>query len=165
MCCRICSAGRTETSSSAKSTPASSSSDQFYQFLFDRAQSPREGALQLLGRDLCLVESLRLDQVADRFRLGQIDAAVEKCAHGEFAGFSQTRSAGQSQFHHVPQDYRRSVGGDFDDVVSCVRVWLGEVGDDYFSIFAEEAPGSTSSPNTALPGTSSCFRHSNGAVI
>ena len=51
-------------------------SDEFHQLLFDRLQSPREAALQLLGGHFCLVESLRLDEVADRFGLGQIDAAI-----------------------------------------------------------------------------------------
>ena len=83
--------------------------DQFHQLLFDRAQAARECTLQLLGCDLSLKKSLRLDQVADRFRLGQIDTPVQKRAHGEFAGLSQASSAGQGEFHHVPKDYRRPV--------------------------------------------------------
>jgi hypothetical protein len=43
---------------------------------------------------------------------------------------SCTRRYGE--FHDVPQNHGRTVGGDFDHVVGGVRVRLGEVGNYYF---------------------------------
>ena len=40
---------------------------------------------QLLRRDLGLVESLRLDEVANGLRLREVDAAVQEGPHGELA--------------------------------------------------------------------------------
>ncbi len=64
--------------------------------------------------------------------MGEIDASVEKCAHGEFSGLGETRAAGQGQFDYVTQNYRRSVSRDFDDVIGGVGMGFGEVGDDNF---------------------------------
>ena len=106
--------------------------NQFDQFLLDRLQAPRERSLQLLRRDLGLIQSLRVDQIAHRLGLREIDAAVEKGAHGELAGLGQARAGGHAQFDDVPQDDRRSVGGNLDDVVGGVGMRLGEIGDDDF---------------------------------
>ena len=106
--------------------------DQLYQFLFDGLQAARERAFKLLSRNLGLIEGLRLDQVADSLRLGEIDASVEKGAHGEFAGLGQACAPSQSQLDHVAQDHGRTVGGDFDDVIGGVGMRLGKVGDNDF---------------------------------
>ncbi len=79
-----------------------------------------------------LVESLRIDQVADRFGLREVDAAVEKGAHSELAGLGEARPSGDAEFDDVAQHDWRAVGGDLNDVVGCVGVGLGEVGDDDF---------------------------------
>jgi len=80
--------------------------DELYQFLFDRLQAPGERALQLLGRDFGLVEGLRVDQVADGFRLREVDASVEEGPHGEFAGLGQACAGSDAEFDDMPQDYR-----------------------------------------------------------
>ena len=106
--------------------------DQLHQLLFDGLQAAGERAIQLLGRDSGLIERLRLDQVADSFGLGEIDAAVEKGAHGEFARAPRGARREPAPLDHVAQNHWRAVGGNFDDVVGGVGVWRGEVGDDDF---------------------------------
>ena len=106
--------------------------NQLHQLLFDRLQAAGERAFELLGGDLRLIERLRIDQVADGFGLGEVDASVEEGAHGELARLGKARAAGESEFDDVAEDDGRSVGGDFDDVVSGVGMRLGEIGDDDF---------------------------------
>ena len=66
--------------------------DQLYQLLFEGLQPMRERALELLRCYFGLVKRLRVDQVAHRFGLGQVEPAVQKSAHGELAGLGQTRA-------------------------------------------------------------------------
>ena len=106
--------------------------DQLDQLLFDWLQTSGESALELLGGDLRLVERLGVDQVADGFGLGKIDAAVEESTHGELARFGETRSGGDEQLDNVPEDDRRAVGCDLDNVVGSVGMRLGEVSDHDF---------------------------------
>src|ERR1700722_367244 len=106
--------------------------DQCDQILFDRLQAAGESAFELLCRNLGLIESLRVDEIADGFGLGEVDASVEEGAHGELARFGKARAAGHCQFDYVMQDCGRSVGGDFYDVVGCVGVGFGEVSDNHF---------------------------------
>ena len=86
----------------------------------------------MLGGNFRLIERLRIDEVADRFRLRQIDAAVEEGTHRELPRLCETRSGSDAEFDDVPQNDWRTVGGDFDDVISSVRVWLREVCDHDF---------------------------------
>ena len=106
--------------------------NQIHQFLFDRLQPPRQRTIQLLCRDFRLIHSLRFDQVADSFRLRQIDPAIQKGAHGELAGFGQPRPSRHTQFHNIPQHHGRSVSRNLHHIVSCVGMRLGEVGDYHF---------------------------------
>ncbi len=85
-----------------------------------------------MGGDLRLVKGLGVDEVADGFGLGEIDAAVEEGAHGELSGLGEARSGGDAQFDDVPEHDRRAVGGDLDDVVGGVGMGLGEVSDHDF---------------------------------
>ena len=85
-----------------------------------------ERAFELLGGDLGLIQRLRVDEVADGFGLSQIDASIEKSAHGEFAGLGEAGAAGERKFDDVAQNDGRAVGGDFYDVVGRVGVGLGE---------------------------------------
>src|SRR5229473_625488 len=77
-------------------------SDELYEFLLDRLQASGKRALQLLGCYFGLVESLRVDQVADGFRLREVDASVEKRPHGEFAGFGQAGAGSDAEFDDMP---------------------------------------------------------------
>src|SRR5580704_18676516 len=65
-------------------------SDQVNQPLFHWLQALGQSALELLGGDLRLVKRLGVDQIADRFGLGEIDAAMEEGAHGELSGLGET---------------------------------------------------------------------------
>ena len=144
--------------------------NQFDQLLLDRLQSARKRTLELLRRDFRLIQRLRIDQVAHRLGLRQVDAPVEKGAHGELAGLGQASTRSHAQFDDVPQHNRRSMGGDFDHVVGRVGMWLGKEGDDDFvDALRSEADvlwtSECSSPKTARPGSSSCFSRSIGSAI
>ena len=162
--------------------------DQFDQFLFDRLQSPGKRAFELLRGDLSLVQRLRVDQVADRLGLRQIDAAIQKSAHGEFPRLREPRPGGDAKLDNVAKYHRRTVGRDFNDVVCRVRMRLGKIGYDHFvdtcreqlplrparcwvpscsteRSSASSPPGSMSSPKTARPGSMSCFSLRNGLAI
>src|SRR5579872_2111874 len=106
--------------------------NQFDQLLFDWLQALRKRSFKLLCCHLCLIQRLRFDQITNRLRLRQIDAAVEKSAHGELARFGKPRSCGQAHLDNVSQYDRRPVRADFYDVVGGVGMWFGEVGDDDF---------------------------------
>src|SRR5208283_312758 len=106
--------------------------DQLDQLLLDWLQTPRERTFELLRRDFCLVESLCVDQIAHRFGLREIDAAVKKGAHRELSRLGQARSGGDAELDYVTKHDRRTVRRDFDDVVGSVGVRLGEVGDHDF---------------------------------
>ena len=106
--------------------------DQIDQLLLDGLQALGQRAFELAGRDLRLVERLRVDEVANGFGLGQVDASVEEGAHGELAGLGQARAAGERHLDNVTQNDRRAVAGDLDYVVGGVGVRLGEEGDDDF---------------------------------
>src|SRR5713101_4033760 len=103
--------------------------DQVDQFLLDGLEAIGERAFELLGGDLGLKQGLRVDQVADGFGLGKVEASVEKGSHGEFTGLGETGAAGKREFDDVAEDDGRPVSGDFDDVVGGVGVGLSEVGD------------------------------------
>ena len=69
----------------------------------------KKTTFELLRSDLRLVKRLRVDQVAHGFSLGKIDAAIEKCAHGELSGLSQPRPRAHAHLDNMPQHHRRSV--------------------------------------------------------
>jgi hypothetical protein len=86
----------------------------------------------LLRCDLCLKESLRIDQVANRLSLGKIDPAIQKCSHRELAGLGESRTASRCELDNMPQNDGRSMSGDFDHVIGRIRMRLGEVSYDHF---------------------------------
>src|ERR1041385_7021200 len=71
--------------------------NQIHQLFFDRLQALGKRALKLLCRDLGLIKRLRLDQVTYGFSLREINAAIEKGAHGELAGLRQARAASRGR--------------------------------------------------------------------
>ncbi len=100
--------------------PASSVAISSTSFCLIGCKLAGDRSFQLLRGHFGLVQSLRLDKIADRFRLGEIDSPVEKSAHRELARLRQARAPNQSKFDNVAQDYGRAVGRDLDDVVGGV---------------------------------------------
>jgi len=86
----------------------------------------------LLRGYTCLIERGRFDEIAHSFSLGKIDAAIQKCAQSEFTGFSETRAGLYRPVEAVPQDYRRAVAGNFDNVFGGIGMRRREVCRDYF---------------------------------
>src|SRR5438552_11926601 len=107
-------------------------SNELNQLLLDRLQAARKSAFELLRCYFRLVKRLRVNQVANSFGLGEINAAVEEGPHGELAGFRETCSCGKRKLNDMAQNNWRSVRRNLDDVVGGVGVRPGEVGDDNF---------------------------------
>src|SRR5271157_4266402 len=103
---------------------------QFHQLPLCGLQTLRQSAFELARGDLSLVERLRFDQIAHCLSLREINAAIEKSAHGELTGFCQPRATRESILDDVAKDDRRTVARNLDHVVGGVRVRLGEEGDD-----------------------------------
>jgi len=82
-----------------------------------------------LRRHPRLKKRSRFDQVADGFRLGQIDSAVQECAQSKLAWLGGARSQLETSFHNVTQNHRRAVAPDFHDVFSSVGMWTAKAGD------------------------------------
>src|SRR6202167_1994169 len=129
-------------------------SDQPNEALFHWLQALGESAFELLGGDLRLVKCLGVDQIADRFSLGEIDAAMEEGAHGELSGLGETCSGRNAQLDDVPEHDRRSVGGDLDDVVGGIGMGFGEVSDTDFVY--ESRISSFEVPVFGVCGTRTC---------
>ena len=107
-------------------------SDQRDQSFFDGLDAPRERALQLLRRNPCLVESLRFDQVAHRFGLGQIDAAAQEGPLRKLARRSQARPALQRLPHQGLQNHRRAVRSHFHYIFAGIGMGRRKEGHDPF---------------------------------
>jgi carbonic anhydrase len=100
--------------------------------LFDRLQAFGQRAFELLRGDFCLVERLGVDEIANSFGLGEIDASIQEGSHGKFAWLGEPRPCSDAEFDDVAKHNRRTVSGNFDDVVGGVGVRFGEVGYDDF---------------------------------
>ena len=61
--------------------------NQLNQFLLNRLQALGKSSVKLLRRNFRLIQSLRVDKVADRFGLREVNASPEKGSHGELARF------------------------------------------------------------------------------
>jgi len=68
----------------------------------------------------------------DGFGLGEVEAAGEEGALGEFAGFGEAGSGANALTEKVIEEHGRAVGGDLDDVFRGVGVGGLEPGDDGF---------------------------------
>ena len=71
-----------------------------------------EGASELLSRDACLMERGGVDEVSDCFGLGEVKAAGEEGALGEFAGFCEAGAIGDALAEEVVEEDWGAVGGD-----------------------------------------------------
>ena len=67
--------------------------DEGCKLLFYWGDLAGEGAAELLGGDAGLVEGGGVDEVANCFGLGEIEAAGEEGSLGEFAGFGEAGAA------------------------------------------------------------------------
>src|SRR5262249_7083471 len=100
--------------------------DQLEQRLFERRDTARDRALDLLSGDARLVECRSFDEIANRFGPRQIDAAVEERAHRDPARSRQPRSGLDRALQAVPQYDRRAVAGDLNHILGGVRAWAFE---------------------------------------
>ena len=111
--------------------------DQLDQRLLDGRDATAERAAHLAGGLARLRECLRIDQVAHRFSLGEVEPAGEKSPLGKLAGLGHPRAererAAQQKFEH----HRRAVRGDLDEIFRGVRVGRAEKGDQSFVDTAE----------------------------
>src|SRR6185369_8977773 len=83
--------------------------DEFQELFFERGDAAGNRAAGLLGGDARLVKSGSVDEVADGFRLGEIEAAVEECPQGELAGFGEAGAGVEGALDTVAQDHRGSM--------------------------------------------------------
>ena len=100
--------------------------DQFQQLLLQRCDAARYRAAGLLRRDARLVERRGVDQIAHGFGLRQVDAAVQKRAQSELAGFGQPRAGVDGPLHRVPQHHGRAMAGNLDHVLRGVGARAGK---------------------------------------
>ncbi len=84
-----------------------------------------ERSANLARRDAGLVKSLRLDQIANGLRLGEIDAAGEKCALGKFPGSARLAPARSARRTSSSQNDRRAVSRDLHQVFARVGIAAG----------------------------------------
>ena len=105
--------------------------DQFQQLFLQWLNAARHRALDLLCGDTRLVERGGFDEVANSFRSRKIDPAIQVSAQGEFAGLRQTRAFANRTFHAKPEDNRRAVAANLDQVIGGIRAGCGEVGYDH----------------------------------
>src|SRR3954452_16909673 len=75
--------------------------DELHQLFLDGREAARECAFELLRGDLRLVQRLRFDEVADGFGLREIEASVEKGAHGELTWLGEACAAREAELDHM----------------------------------------------------------------
>ena len=103
----------------------------------------RERPLQLVVGRASLERRHRVDEIAHRFGLHQIDPAVQKRAQRELAGFCQTRPLGHRRFDDRTQEDGAAVGADFDHILAGVRVRAGKERQDDLVAGAARLAGDT----------------------
>ena len=139
----ICSGGRTSMSSRSSHGgevhAGFERGDQGDQGALDGRDPRATRAAELLRGDAGLVQRVRVDQVAERFGLREVDAAGEPRALGEFAGLRQARAVGEAATQDVIQQNGSAVRGDLDQVFSGVGVRRGKERDDGFVKYAPGA--------------------------
>ena len=104
--------------------------DEIEQRGIDVANRARQRAVELIERRSRLERSRRVDQVADRFGLHQIDPAIEKCAERELARLGQPCARFDCRRHDRVQHDRRAMRAQLDDIVARIGVRRGKECDD-----------------------------------
>ncbi len=96
--------------------------NQFHERLLSRRHPMTQRATQLARRLPCLRECLRLDQIANRLGLREIDAPCQKCTLRELARVGKTRTQLECAAQQQLQNHRRSVRGNFDNIFRRVGI-------------------------------------------
>jgi len=107
-----------EVTPQAVATLASRAIEQSYGVVGLASRTSRPGLAELLRRDFCLVERLRVDEVADRFGLGKIDAAVEEGTAAEFSGLGDPCSLGCGQRDDFADQVNAAMTVEFGDILA-----------------------------------------------
>ena len=81
---------------------------------------------QLIERRARLQRRHRVDQIGDRFRLHQVDPAVQKRAQRELARLGEPRAGVDRGLHDRAQHDRAAVRAQLDDIVAGVGMRRGE---------------------------------------
>ena len=105
---------------------------QIEQLPIERADGPRERALELIERHARLQRRDGVDEVRHRFRLHEIEAAVQEGAKRELARLGKPRAGGDGRAHDLAQQRQAAVGADLDDILGGVGMRSREVGGDDF---------------------------------
>ena len=111
-----------------------------------RLQTRGDGTLKLLRRHTRLVERLRLNQVANRFRLGQVNAPVQESAQGELAGLRRARALGKAALFEIPQNDWSAVAGNFHHVLRRIGMRRAKAGHHHLIEHPIRAYTQTASP-------------------
>ena len=90
--------------------------DEFDERLFDGRHAVAERAAHLAGGLARLGEGLRVDEVANRFSLREVEPAGEECALGKFAGLGQARAQLEGAAQQQLQHHGRAVRCDLNQI-------------------------------------------------
>ena len=103
--------------------------NQLHQRLLDRRNAAAERAAHLAGGLAGLGQRLRLDQVAHRLGLRQVQLAGEKGALRELARLGQPRAQLQRALQQQLQHHRRAVRGNLHQIFGGIGVGRGKESD------------------------------------
>ena len=103
--------------------------DQFHQRLLHRLHAAAERAAHLAGGLPRLGQRLRIDQVAHRLGLREVELAGQKRALGKLARLGQPRAQLQCAAQQQLQHHRRAVRRNLNQILGGVRVWRGKKSD------------------------------------
>ena len=87
------------------------------EFIPDGIDTAEERPCQLLLGQVHPLSGLGRQDINNRLGLGQVDAAIEKCALGKFPGMGQDCAQGENQLKDVLEDEKTAMAVDFDHVL------------------------------------------------
>ena len=124
--------------------------DELDQRLLDGNNTAAERPAHLTGGLASLGQGLRLDEIADGFGLREIEFSGEERTFGELSWFGKACAESDGPAEEKIENDGRAVRGDFDEVVTGIRVGGGEEGDDriidlFFGCFIEDGSETCSS--------------------
>jgi hypothetical protein len=89
-----------------------------------------ETALDLVGGEMEPSFGLSVDEIDDRFGLGEVHAAVHESPEGELSGFGQAGAFPEENAQNLLQKEGAAVGVDLHHVLSGVGVGCGHAGEE-----------------------------------